>query len=204
MKVVLAKDYPKLGFTGDTLNVRGGYGRNYLIPEGIAIEAGSVNARELKHRMGGIVARRRKLKSEAEALASKMSTLELLFTLKIGEGGKAYGSVQSKDILEALAEKGYAVDKSQLRLSDSIRKVGQYSVSLKLHSEVSIAIPVKVQTEKLASQKLASQKLASQKLGNKKLGTQKLVGVTSDSTKDSRKTRQKEATSRKAKEVETE
>lgn len=147
MDVILREDYPSLGYVGDRIKVRDGYARNFLIPRGIALEASSRNARLLNHKLAGIEARKAKLKAEAEAVAKTMEGLALAFVLKAGEGGKVFGSINIKDIGAAIAEKGFTVDRKQIRLLEPIRKAGEFKISIKLHSQVTITVPVTVTSE---------------------------------------------------------
>ncbi|MBN8548900.1 MAG: 50S ribosomal protein L9 [Deltaproteobacteria bacterium] len=147
MEVILQENYPSLGYVGDRVNVKGGFARNFLIPRGIAIEASSRNERVLKHRLQHVMAKRIRLKSEAEALGKQLAEAALEFTLKMGEAGKSFGSITSRDIETALKAKGFEIDRKQVRMTESLRKAGEFKVSVKLHAEVIIAVPVKVISE---------------------------------------------------------
>lgn len=147
MEVILQEDFPSLGYVGDKVSVRGGYARNFLIPRGIALESSADNQRMLKHRLGAVQAKKIKLRSEAEAAAKSLEAVTLEFTLKLGERGKSFGSITSKDIEKALADKGFALDKRQIRLVEPFRGAGVYTVDVKLHSEVIAKVPVKVTAE---------------------------------------------------------
>ena len=147
MEVILKENFPSLGYVGDKVKVRSGYARNFLIPRGIALEASSRNAKLLAHRMQGVVARKIKLKSEAEELAAKLAPVVLEYTLKAGEGGKFFGSVHAKDVEASLAGLGFKLSKTQIKLQEAIKKAGEYKASVKLHSEVVVEIPLKVAVE---------------------------------------------------------
>lgn len=155
MEIILAKDYPSLGFVGDSIKVKSGYARNYLIPEGIAVEASSRNASELKHRLSGILAVKKALKAEAQAKAEDLKKLDVSVLLKIGEGGKSFGSIGTKDIEAILVEKGLEVSRRQIQLQDPIRTVGEFPIQIKLHSEVIGEIILKVVADKVAEKQLA-------------------------------------------------
>lgn len=157
MEVLLIQDFPQLGFVGEQMNVKNGYARNYLIPRGIAIEASSCNAKEMQHRLAMVNARRAKKKAEATELLGKLQQVSLEFKLKFAEEGKSFGSVSVKDIYNALIEKGFEVDRKQLVLSEPIKSVGDYEVAIKLHSEVTAKVPVKVIAEKVAEPKANKQ-----------------------------------------------
>jgi large subunit ribosomal protein L9 len=144
MEVILREDYISLGYIGDTVKVRRGFARNYLIPRGIAIEASSGNERQLKHKLSGIISKRIKKKAEAEQFAKVLGQVTVEFTLKVGASGKSFGSVTSRDIETSLKALGYEVDRRQIRVNEAIRAPGVYSVEIKLHSEVSVPVTVKV------------------------------------------------------------
>lgn len=147
MEVILQENYPSLGYVGDRISVKGGFARNFLIPRGIAVEASTRNERVLKHRLQHIMAKRIRMKSEAETLAKQLAETVLEFTLKMSDSGKSFGSVTSRDIETALKDKGFALDRKQIRMLETIRKAGEFKVSIKLHAEVTAAVPVKVASE---------------------------------------------------------
>jgi large subunit ribosomal protein L9 len=147
MKVILLDNYFQLGFVGDSVEVRPGYARNFLIPQGLAIEASDRNERVLKHRLGFVLAKKARLKKEAEETALKLQGVSLQFTIKIGEGGKAFGAVSHKEIEKQLTDKGFTVDKTQIKLQDAVRKSGEYKVGIKLHADVLVTIPMTVTAE---------------------------------------------------------
>jgi len=147
MEVILQQDFPALGYVGDRVKVKGGYARNFLIPRGIALEASVHNESLLKHKLGGINARKIKLKAQAQELAAKLEALRLEFFLRMGAAGKAYGSITVKDIEEGLKREGFIIDRRQVSLPEPIRKAGEHKVSVKLHSEVTAGLKVQVNTE---------------------------------------------------------
>lgn len=144
MEVILREDYISLGYIGDTVRVRRGFARNYLIPRGIAVEASSRNDRELKHKLSGIISKRIKRKAEAEAFAKVLGQVTVEFTLKVGSKGKSFGSVTSRDVEASLKALGYDIDRRQIRISETIKAPGVYTVEVKLHSEVVVPVSVKV------------------------------------------------------------
>ena len=149
MEVILQQDYPQLGFIGDRLSVKRGYARNFLLPRGIALEVSSRNAKELKHRLALISARKEKKKAEAQELADKLNAVVLEFKLKIGVSGKSYGSIQSKEIDAELKKLGFVLERRQIRLGEPIKTAGEFKVTIKLHSEVSAACAVNVKADKI-------------------------------------------------------
>ena len=153
MKVILKSNYPKLGYVGDTVEVKRGYARNYLLPRGIATEVSSTSGKEFQHILSGVMARRTKLKGEAETMAKRMSSTALEFVLKISEGGKGFGAITSRDIELSLTEKGYQIDRKQIRLIEPIKSAGKSSVDVKLHAEVMATIPVIVTAEGIVEKK---------------------------------------------------
>ncbi len=144
MEVILERDYPQLGFVGDRVQISRGFGRNYLIPQGIAVEVNARNEKFLKNKMQAIATQRAKLKADAEQLSDKMKSEAWEFTLKVGSKGKSFGSVSAKDVYEMVISRGYEVDKKQVVLTDSVRSSGDYKFSVKLHSEVTAIVPLKV------------------------------------------------------------
>lgn len=148
MEVILQENYPSLGYVGDRVKVRRGFARNYLLPRGIAVEAGSSNARLLSHKLSGINAKKAKLKAEAEQLAASLSQVSLDFVMKLGTQGKSFGAVTLRDIEIQLEQKSFKLERKQLRLSEAIKAPGSYILHVKLHSEVSLDLPIKVTAEK--------------------------------------------------------
>ena len=121
MEVILREDYISLGYIGDTVRVRRGFARNFLIPRGIAVEASSVNDRQLKHKLSAITAQRIKKKSEADAFGKVLEQVTVEFTLKVGAKGKSFGSVTSRDVETSLKALGYDVDRRQIRIAETIK-----------------------------------------------------------------------------------
>ncbi|MCB0311487.1 MAG: 50S ribosomal protein L9 [Bdellovibrionales bacterium] len=149
MEIILTQDYPSLGYVGDRVAVARGYARNYLIPRGMAVEVGSLSAKKLQHRLAGINAHKARLKKEAEAKAAELRQAKLEFVLKIGEHGKSFGSVTARDLELKLIEQGFSLDRKQIRLHDSIKSGGTFEVEIKLHSEVTVELPVHVTVERI-------------------------------------------------------
>ncbi len=149
MKVLLLQDVENLGFRGEIVQVKDGYARNYLIPRGLAkaVTPSVLKAWEEERRQ-----KRRKLERErkaAEELARKVDGTVLSFTLKVGPEGKAFGSVTSTDIVEALAAQGIeGLSRGMVRLRTPLRDVGRHEVLLRLYPEVEATIVVEIQPEK--------------------------------------------------------
>jgi len=144
MEVILREDYLSLGYVGDTVRVRRDYARNFLIPRGIAVESSDSNDRVLKHKLSAIVAKRLKKKVEAQQFGKILEQVIVELTLKNGAKGKSFGSITTKDIETALNTLGYQVDRRQIRIVDPIRAAGAHKVEVKLHSEVTVDLQVKV------------------------------------------------------------
>jgi large subunit ribosomal protein L9 len=144
MEIILQSDFPSLGYTGDKVNVRSGYARNYLIPRGIALEVSSFNASVLKHRVAAITAKKAKLKAEAEKVGQEVAKVALEFTLKTGSQGKSFGSITVRDLDAVFKEKGFTFDKKQIKIIDHIKGPGEYRAEVKLHSDVVIPLTIKV------------------------------------------------------------
>ena len=144
MEVILREDFLPLGYVGDTVKVKRGFARNFLIPRGVAIESSSQNERALKHKLSAIVAKRVKKKAEAEAFGNTLSQIIVEFTLKMGAGGKSFGAITARDVEGALKNLGYGVDRRQIRLLEVIKTPGQHKAEVKLHSEVTVPLQIKV------------------------------------------------------------
>ena len=147
MEVILKEDVPNLGYKDDIVNVKRGYGRNYLIPQGkayIATEsAKKVLAENLKQRAHKI----EKIKNEAQELASKLEGVSLTIGAKTSSTGTIFGSVTNIQIADALKEKGFEIDRKLIVIKDSVKEVGAYKATVKLHKEVSVEIPFEVVSE---------------------------------------------------------
>lgn len=156
MQVILSEDYPSLGYVGDTVAVKRGFARNFLIPRGIAVEVTSSSARVLAHRMAQINAVKARKRAEAEAFGGNIAGIVLEFSLKFGESGKSFGSVTARDVEEALAARGFTIDRRQIKLAEPIRMAGDYRIQVKLHAEVAVPITISVVAD--AAARAASKK----------------------------------------------
>jgi large subunit ribosomal protein L9 len=147
MKVILTKDMDNLGKAGALVEVKPGYGRNYLLPRQLAVLATEKNIRHLEHQKSGILARAAKEKSNMTAMAQKLSAIEVKFSRKTGAENKLFGSVTSKDIHEQLTAQGYQIDRKQIHLPEPLKEVGTHEVEVKLHSDVSAKVKVTIAPE---------------------------------------------------------
>lgn len=145
--VLLREDIENLGGRGEIVKVRAGYARNFLLPKGIATLATKGNVKQIEIERSGLLKKAATEKSTAEAQADQMRSISLAFERKAGEGGTLFGSVTSMDIADALKAKGYEIDRRKINLKDTIKETGNYTVSVKLHREVSVEIPVSVNSE---------------------------------------------------------
>ena len=147
MKLILREDVENLGKGGELVEVRPGYGRNFLIPRGLAVVANARNVRELEHQRKVAEAKAAKLKQSAEAVAKRLAETPVTLVRKVGEQDKLYGSVTALDIAEALAARGLQIDRRSIDLAEPIKTVGDHEVPVKLHREVVGKARVKVQAE---------------------------------------------------------
>lgn len=147
MKVILREDIDGLGKSGELVNVKDGFGRNFLLPRKKAVLANEQNIRQLEHEKGVITARNAKLKGAAEELAKKIGSVKVTIKRKVGEQDKLFGSVTALDIAEALAAGGQQVDRRGIHLPEPIKTVGHHEVELRLHREVVAKIKVDVVAE---------------------------------------------------------
>ncbi len=145
MRVILLKDVPGQGKRGDILNVAEGYARNYLLPRGLASEASKGKIKELAERRQASAMREEKMRQEAAELAARLESLTVIVRTKAGEGGRLFGSVNNKDIADALADQyKITLDKKKIVVKEPIKQVGSYSVLAKLYPTVQAGIKVEV------------------------------------------------------------
>jgi large subunit ribosomal protein L9 len=147
MDVLLKEDVENLGDRGQVVRVRSGYGRNYLLPQGLAIEASAGNKRMIEEQRRILAKREERERTSAQGESEKLDGLELRFDRRVGEHGLLYGSVTALDIVEELKKLGYAVERRKISLRDHIKEVGVYDVTIKLHRDVTPTIKVKVRKE---------------------------------------------------------
>jgi large subunit ribosomal protein L9 len=136
MKIILRQDYPNLGKTGDTVEVKDGYARNFLIPQRIAYAATAGNLRTLEEEKKQQANREAKALKQAQRLSAELEKISVTIPMKVGEDEKLFGSVTSQMIADALLEKGFAIDKRIIELEEPIKALGIYTVNLQLHTAV--------------------------------------------------------------------
>jgi large subunit ribosomal protein L9 len=147
MKVILTKDLDNLGKAGSMVEVKRGYGRNYLIPNEMAVLATAKNVRQLDHEKAGILARASKVKAHMTAMANKLNAVEVKLARKVGEQDKLFGSVTSKDVYEAVAALGFEIERKQIHLPDPLRTLGTHEVEVKLTTDVAAKLKVTIVAE---------------------------------------------------------
>lgn len=147
MKIILKEDISNLGYKDDVVEVKSGYGRNYLIPYGKAVIATpsalkvlAENQRQRAHKLA-------KIKADAEAIAAQLEGLKLTIGAKTSSTGTIFGSVNAIQIAEALEKLGHNVDRKLISVNETIKEVGEYNATVKLHKEVSVEIPFEVVSE---------------------------------------------------------
>ena len=145
MEIILIKDVEKLGYANDIVKVKAGYANNYLIPQGLAKAATASAKKVLAENLKQRAHKGAKILADAQALAEKIANLPLTFTVK-AEEGKIFGSITSADVAEALAAKGIEVDKKNIGV-ESIKTVGEYKATVKLHREVKAEVALHVVAE---------------------------------------------------------
>jgi large subunit ribosomal protein L9 len=144
MEVILKEDVANLGHRGDVVKVADGYGRNFLLPRKLALQATLANKAVIEQMKAAAARRSAEEKVQAQALVAKLEPLTLSFTRKSGENGQLFGSVTTADIASELASKGFEIDRRKIQLSEPIKSLGNFTVSVKLHREVTAHVGVHV------------------------------------------------------------
>lgn len=146
MQLILTTDVDKLGRAGELVHVKPGYGRNYLLPRGLALAATKANIAQLEHHRRAIAVEQAKVRADHEAAAAKLAKAVVSIPRKVGKGenAKMFGSVSSKDISEALHAQNIELDRKLIKLADPIKEVGEHEVTIRFSADVSVAIKVEV------------------------------------------------------------
>jgi len=147
MEVILKEDVAKLGSRGDVVKVAEGYGRNYLLPRKLAIEATKSNRAVIDQMKAAAQRRSIRDQADAEGVALQMKELTLTFRRKVGEQDHLFGSVTSGDVADALEAKGFTVDRRKIHLDDPIKALGEFQVAIRLHKQVTASVKVAVEKE---------------------------------------------------------
>jgi large subunit ribosomal protein L9 len=147
MKVVLKDDIKNVGKMGQIVDVADGYARNYLVPRGLAVEANIKNLKSLEHEKKIIQEKAKRIKNSSQTLSDKISTMTLVIKAKAGDEGKLFGAVTSMDIAGLLKNEGIEMDKKKISLDEPIKRLGSYSVNIKIHPEISTHLNIQVVEE---------------------------------------------------------
>ncbi|MDP6737240.1 MAG: 50S ribosomal protein L9 [Nitrospinaceae bacterium] len=147
MKLLLKEDVTGLGFCGDEIEVKDGYGRNFLIPNGKALLATPKNLKQFKHQKSIVNGRLKKVKAAADALAQEIEKVTCTLKKKVGDQGKLFGSVTTQEISESLRAQGVELDRRKIQLGEPIKSPGDFEVPIKLHPDVTAKVKVIVMQE---------------------------------------------------------
>jgi large subunit ribosomal protein L9 len=147
MEVILREDIEKLGTRGDVVKVTSGYARNFLLPRRLAVAASESNKKIVEQERQGHLRKEAKLQADAADLGKMMGGVEVTIAQKAGDNDQLFGSVTVNDIAVALEKQGYTIDRRKVNLEEPIKTLGDFKVTLRLHKEVSIEVPVHVVRE---------------------------------------------------------
>lgn len=147
MRVILLSDQRHLGKRGEIVDVKPGFGRNFLLPQGLALEATEGNIKNFEQRRAKIDARHAKEREAVQAIADKMQGVQIVIAKRVGETETLYGSVTASDIAEALEAKGFTVDRRRIEVDGGIKTLGDHTVRVELHPEVVAEVTVSVVKE---------------------------------------------------------
>jgi large subunit ribosomal protein L9 len=147
MDLILREEVPNLGRRGDVVQVKNGYGRNFLLPRKLAVPLTEGNRKVVEQQKAAGLKREAKEKAEAEQLAAMLEQAKLSFARKAGETGVLFGSVTSHDVADALEAKGFQIDRRKVLLEDPIKQLGEFAVPVRLHRDVTVSVAVQVVPE---------------------------------------------------------
>ena len=196
MEIILLKDVPGLGFKDEILNVKNGYGRNFIIPQGYGILANNSNKKVLEENLKQTIKKQEEILKEAEKIAKKIGDLVLEIKLKTGSKDKIFGSVTKAQIAKILKEKGFEIHKKNVSILTKVNAIGEYDVNLKIHKDLTHTIkinvtgniPSKKKTKKKSSEKESDNKTENSKSKKDNKGTESKEDTkTVESKKDSKK-----------------
>jgi large subunit ribosomal protein L9 len=145
VKVILTRDVPKLGKTGEMKTVADGYAQNFLIPQKVAVPASGGAYRAYQHDIASREDKRKREREEAEIAATRIASTTLTMGVKVGEGGKLYGSINNQDIADALGRRGISIDKHKIDLDQPIKALGTYKVAIKVASGMTPEVTIVVE-----------------------------------------------------------
>lgn len=146
MDIILKEDIKGLGYKNDTVTVKPGYARNYLIPQGFAIIANKANSKMIEENIRQAAHKAEKIKTDAQEIASKLEGVTLEIKTKAGESGRIFGAITALQVSDALKEKGFDIDRKKISL-ESIKEVGEHTAEIDLHKEVKTEVKVSVVAE---------------------------------------------------------
>ncbi len=144
MSVILTQDVEKLGRAGEVVRVRPGYGRNYLIPRGMALLATRGNVAQQEHHKRAIAREQERIKAEHKKIADQLQGTSVSIARKVGKDGKLFGSVSARDVADALAMQNITVDRRLIQLDEPLRAAGTYEVNVRFSADVNVALKVNV------------------------------------------------------------
>lgn len=147
MRVILKEDVKNLGVAGSIVNVADGFARNYLIPRNLAMEANTKNLKVLEQERKKIEEAARKARESAKEIANRLSSITVQIQAKAGEEGKLFGSITNADISEALKKEGFDIDRKKIILDEPIKRIGAYTVSVKVHQDIIVPVNLNVVSE---------------------------------------------------------
>src|SRR5438477_7774519 len=147
MEVILKEDVAKLGWRGDVVKVAEGYGRNFLLPRKLAVEASTGNKKVIEQMRAASVRRSAKEKAQAEELLKQFDGLSISFQRKSGENDQLFGSVTSGDLADALEKKGFNIDRRKIQVHEPLKTLGEFMVPVKLHKDVTAHLQVVIEKE---------------------------------------------------------
>jgi large subunit ribosomal protein L9 len=150
MEVILKEDINNLGHRGDVVKVADGYGRNFLLPKKLAMEATAANKAVIEQMKASAVRKSAKEKAEAEALVGQLNNVSLVFERKVGEHDQLFGSVTSADIAHALEAQGFNIDRRKVHLEEPLKQLGEFHIPVRLHREVTAHVAVTVKADETA------------------------------------------------------
>jgi len=147
MKVILTENIPSLGEIGQVVNVAPGYSRNYLLPQGLALEATGKNVKELEHRKRILAQKREKVRQEMLSLAEKLNQVKLVMARKVSEENKLYGSVNASDVLSALEAQGFDLSRKSVQLDQPIKQLGEFTIPVRVDAEITAQVTLTIRKD---------------------------------------------------------
>ena len=158
MEIILIKDVPGLGFKDEVVNVKNGYGRNYIIPKGYGVLANKANSKVLEENLKQTAKKQEEILKEAQKLAKKIGDLVLEFKLKTGSDEKVFGSITTSQISKILEEKGIEIHKRNISILSKVNSIGEYDVDLKIHKDLTHPIKINVTGDVVKTKKKKKKK----------------------------------------------